>query len=157
LKRCSVTISEGTKVHPNQEGYNRIADLVCVESGKERARAVAKKREGDNISPAPKKPRVEVPRPRWVADSSPAMPSQSGYRTGYQSGYQTGFSRGNFSGRARGDGRGRRTWRGHVRGRARPRRVLTLPQHRTHRSPIIVFFSPCKQYIKKSLDRTAHP
>jgi hypothetical protein len=106
-------------VHPNQEGYNRIADLVCEESGKERARAVAKKREGDNISPAPKTPRVEVPRPRWVADSSPAMPSQSGYRTGYQSGNQTGFSRGNFSGRVRGDGRGRRTWRGHVRGRGR--------------------------------------
>jgi hypothetical protein len=61
-------------VHPLHEGYNRIADLICEEAVKLLRRS--KKRPGEDTTPPPaKKPRLELPRPRWVEASTSAVVS----------------------------------------------------------------------------------
>jgi hypothetical protein len=89
-------------VHPLQDGYRRIAAMLCEEADKLLHKIEKRKREG-GAEPAPKRPRVEVVRPRWVEDTMPSATMQLGPPRG-----QGG-----------GQGRGRRPWgqRGGKRGR----------------------------------------
>jgi hypothetical protein len=63
-------------VHPLYEGYNRIVDLVCREVEKLREKSRAQKREGGQLAPPPKRPRMEVQRPSWIAEATPVQPVQ---------------------------------------------------------------------------------
>ncbi len=57
-------------VHPLYEGYNCIID-VCNEATKLRKKSRASKREGGQLAPPPKRPRVEVQRPSWITETTP--------------------------------------------------------------------------------------
>jgi hypothetical protein len=80
-------------IHPLQHGYRRIADLICEEADKLLTKTEKRKREGGS-EPTPKRPRVEVARPRWVEDTMPSATVQLGLPRG----------------RGGGLGRGRRPW-----------------------------------------------
>jgi hypothetical protein len=80
-------------VHPLQDGYRRIAAMICEEADKLLHKTEKRKREG-GAEPAPKRPRVEVARPRWVEDTMLSATMQMGPPRG-----QGG-----------GQGRGRRPW-----------------------------------------------
>ncbi len=55
--------SEEDPVHHLYNGYEAITDLIEQEADSLRT---GKKRPGGDIAPPSKKPRAEVPRPRWV-------------------------------------------------------------------------------------------
>jgi hypothetical protein len=80
-------------VHPLQDGYRRIAAMICEEADKLLHKTEKRKREGGS-EPASKKPRVEAARPRWVEDAVPSATMQMGPPRG----------------RGGGQGRGRRPW-----------------------------------------------
>ncbi len=82
-------------VHPLPEGYGRIADLVCREAAREQDKK--KKRVEDGLGSASKKPRIEAPRPRWIAQSVPEDTVRMGFN--------------NWRGRGGGQNRGFRPWR----------------------------------------------
>jgi hypothetical protein len=76
-------------VHPLYNGYERIVDTIEKEADSLRA---GNKRPGDEISPAPKKPRVEVPRPRWIDQPQPNVMMHGGYTPrGGQPWFRPGF------------------------------------------------------------------
>jgi hypothetical protein len=64
-------------IHPLQDGYRRIAAMICEEADKLLTKTEKRKREGGAES-APKRPRVEVVRPRWVEDTMPSATMQLG-------------------------------------------------------------------------------
>jgi hypothetical protein len=88
-------------VHPLQEGYERIADLLCEEAAKMVEKA-SKKRAGEELAPAPKRQRIEQQRPRWI-EADPPPPLQMGFVRGGSRGNSSGYRGG-----GRGDGRGTR-------------------------------------------------
>jgi hypothetical protein len=92
-------------VHPLYEGYNRIVDLVCSEVEKLREKSRVQKREGGQLAPPPKRPRIEVQRPSWIAEATPVQPVQGLYRGGFGVPVRG-------QGVPRGRGRGQRFWRG---------------------------------------------
>ncbi len=61
-----------------------------------------KKLAGESVAPPPKKPRVEIQRPRWVAELFPVQSIQSGFQSGY------GRGRGKFRNNRRGEKDGMR-------------------------------------------------
>jgi hypothetical protein len=76
-------------VHPLYNGYERIVDTIEKEADSLRA---GNKRPGDEISPAPKKPRVEVPRPRWIDQPQANVMMHGGYnQRGGQQWFRPGF------------------------------------------------------------------
>ena len=100
--------SEEDPVHSIYNGYEVIIDLIEKEADRLRT---GKNRPGEDIDPPAKKPRVEVPRPRWVDQSeTPAVvhgghPASRG-RPWFR---PRGFSGGRFR-RASGSHRGGRTY-----------------------------------------------
>jgi hypothetical protein len=86
--------SEEDPVHPLYNGYEAIIDLIEQEADSLRA---GKKRPGGNIAPPAKKPRSDVPRPRWVDQAETPVVMHGGYEA----------SRGRPRFRPRGFGRGR--------------------------------------------------
>ncbi len=52
-------------VHPLKERYTRIADMICE--------AAVKLGAGSLMGPPGKKPRMEIPRPRWVEEGPPPL------------------------------------------------------------------------------------
>jgi uncharacterized membrane protein YgcG len=85
-------------VHPLQEGYERIVDLLCEEAAK-MAEKASRKRAGEELAPAPKRQRVEQQRPRWI-EAAPPPPLQMGFVRGGSRGNSSGYRGG-----GRGDGR----------------------------------------------------
>jgi hypothetical protein len=81
-------------VHALYNGYERIIDTIVREADSLRAGG---KRPGDDISPAAKKPRVEVQRPRWI-DQPTGNVMHGGYQPyrGQQWPQPGGFGRGRF-------------------------------------------------------------
>ncbi len=76
-------------VHPLYNGYERIVDTIEKEADSLRS---GNKRPGDEISPAPKKPRVEVPRPRWIDQPQANVMMHGGYNQhGGQQWFRPGF------------------------------------------------------------------
>jgi hypothetical protein len=90
-------------VHPTASGYSRIVDMIIADADRLRNKAGGKKRAGSVLEAASKRPRHEVPRPNWVAETCAATSRQDGVRRGGDRG------RPPFRGRGRG--------RGWVRGR----------------------------------------
>ncbi len=85
-------------VHPLQEGYERIVDLLCEEAAK-MAEKASRKRAVEELAPAPKRQRVEQQRPRWI-EAAPPPPLQMGFVRGGSRGNSSGYRGG-----GRGDGR----------------------------------------------------
>jgi hypothetical protein len=85
-------------VHPLQEGYERIVDMLCEEAAKMEEKA-SRKRTGEELAPAPKRQRVEQQRPRWI-EAAPLPPLQMGFVRGGSRGNSSGYRGG-----GRGDGR----------------------------------------------------
>jgi hypothetical protein len=56
-----------TPAHPTPEGYSRIVEITDAE--RLRDKAGGKKRAGSVLEAASKRPRHEVPRPNWVAET----------------------------------------------------------------------------------------
>jgi hypothetical protein len=90
-------------VHPLQEGYERIVDLLCEEAAK-MAEKASRKRAGEELAPAPKRQKVEQQRPRWI-EAAPPPPLQMGFVRGGSRG-NSGGHRGGGRGDGRGGGRG---------------------------------------------------
>jgi len=100
-------------VHPLTEGYNLIGDLLCEEIVNLTKKKQSGKRAGGHLEAAKKRPRMEVPRPRWVEETSSATTRQDGYVPG---GSRGRFPRGRFNNGWRA-GRGGRGGRGGPGGR----------------------------------------
>jgi hypothetical protein len=102
-------------VHPTASGYSRIVEMIISDADKLRGKASGKKRAGSVLEAASKRPRHEVPRPNWVAETCAATSRQDGVRRGGDRG------RPPFRGRGRGRGwvRGRGDLRGDHRGGGR--------------------------------------
>jgi hypothetical protein len=98
--------SDEDPVHPLYNGYEAIVDLVEQEADSLRA---GKKRAGGDIAPPAKKPRTEVPRPRWVEQAGTSSVMHGGYEaSGGRPWFRPrGFGRGRFR-RAGGGNRGGR-------------------------------------------------
>jgi hypothetical protein len=96
-------------VHPLKEGYTRFADMICEAAVKLGAKTDdGRTRAGSLMGPPGKKPRMEIPRPRWVEEGPPASMVHGGQL----------YGRGAGRGRGAEAGRGRRPWvfRGQRRG-----------------------------------------
>jgi hypothetical protein len=83
-------------VHPTQEGYSRIVEMIVTDAERLRGKAGNKKRAGSILEAASKRPRHEVPRPNWVAETCAATSRQDGVRRGGDRGHPP------FRGRGRG-------------------------------------------------------
>ncbi len=68
--------SDEDPVHPLYNGYEAIIDLIEQEADSLRA---GKKPPGGDIAPPAKKPRTEVPRPRWVEQAETPAAMHGGY------------------------------------------------------------------------------
>jgi hypothetical protein len=94
---------EDDPVHPLYNGYEMIVDTILREADSLRPGG---KRSGDDIAPAAKKPRVEVPRPRWIDQPQDNVLIHGGLsQRGGQNWFRPGFpGRGRFfrGGRFRG-------------------------------------------------------
>ncbi len=99
-------------VHPTNEGYSRIVEMILSEADRMRGKAGSKKRSGSILEAASKRPRQEVPRPNWVSETCAATSRQDGARRGGDRG------RPPFRGRGRGWVRGRGEARGRGRGQS---------------------------------------
>jgi hypothetical protein len=99
-------------IHPLYSGYEAIVDTILSEADNIRS---GTKRQGENIAPAAKKARTEVPRARWVESPQVPVVMHSGFtpgRGGYGPSRGGGFrpyeQRGGPRGRFRGFRGGRR-------------------------------------------------
>jgi hypothetical protein len=94
---------EDDPVHPLYNGYEMIVDTILREADSLRPGG---KRSGDDIAPAAKKPRVDVPRPRWIDQPQDNVLIHGGLsQRGGQNWFRPGFpGRGRFfrGGRFRG-------------------------------------------------------
>jgi len=95
-------------VHPTASGYSRIVDMLIADADRLRSKAGGKKRAGSVLEAASKRPRHEVPRPNWVAETCAATSRQDGVRRGGDRGRPPFRGRGRGRGwiRGRGDNRG---------------------------------------------------
>jgi hypothetical protein len=69
-------------VNPTPEGYSRIVDMILSEADRMRGKAGSKKRSGNVLEAASKRPHQEVPRPNWVSETCAATSRQDGARRG---------------------------------------------------------------------------
>jgi uncharacterized membrane protein YgcG len=95
-------------VHPTTSGYSRIVDMIVTDAERLRGKAGGKKRSGSVVEAASKRPRHDVPRPIWVAETCAATSRQDGARRGVDRGRPPFRGRGRGRGwvRGRGDNRG---------------------------------------------------
>ncbi len=84
-------------VHPLYNGYEMIVDTILREADSLRPGG---KRSSDDIAPAAKKPRVDVPRPRWIDQPQDNVMIHGGFsQRGGQNWFRPGFpGRGRFRG-----------------------------------------------------------
>jgi len=99
-------------IHPLYSGYEAIVDTILHEASSIRS---GKKRQGEEIAPAAKRAKAEIPRARWVESPqvpvvmhSGFMPGRGGFGPSRGGGFNPYEQRGGPRGRFRGFRGGRR-------------------------------------------------